>query len=303
MYIKTKKMKKKIILIIIISIIGLTITALCIQTILKYNIIDRLIIAGKDIAKNEVTTTLSNFERPGFKYSWENSANTIVTSNDDLGRNFIISGSRLINRPGNNIIYSIPQNTENNQIQSFVLTFTTEFGADTISAGMLLRLKKEGDILQGYMLSFNNKEEDFKNFSWYDECGGKNVAVWKFTYNIKEGEDVEQITENWANGDYSNGIQKTLIKAVDYNFSITENYIVTSTPDQIIFQDAEYSYPDPGEDGSLYQNITKIDISSDNDIGDGYGFFINYANINNGTDFSRTGALEVQIFNSYITQL
>ena len=39
MYIKTKKMKKKIILIIIISIIGLTITALCIQTILKYNII------------------------------------------------------------------------------------------------------------------------------------------------------------------------------------------------------------------------------------------------------------------------
>ena len=303
MYIKTKKMKKKIILIIIISIIGLTITALCIQTILKYNIIDRLIIAGKDIAKNEVTTTLSNFERPGCKYAWKNSANTRVTSNDDLGRNFIISGSRLINRPGNNIIYSIPQNTENNQIQSFVLTFTTEFGADTISAGMLLRLKKEGAILQGYMLSFNNKEEDFKNFSWYDECGGKNVAVWKFTYNIKEGEDVEQITENWANGDYSNGIQKTLIKAVDYNFSITENYIVTSTPDQIIFQDAEYSYPDPGEDGSLYQNITKIDISSDNDIGDGYGFFINYANINNGTDFSRTGALEVQIFNSYITQL
>lgn len=314
MYIKTNKPKKKIFLAIVILLIFLTTINLFIQSTSKNdknksNIVEKTIIAGNEISKNKATTVLD-------KIDWQEDTHPLIGALeiDDDGKSILMTGNWLYQ--GKNTVYYIPDSRQK-QTQTFTFDYTVEYGDSITSAGMLLRVNKVGDTLQGYMLSFHNNggilegeegtfggtitSECYSKFCWYDECGNKNAAIWKFSYPINDSRT--PYVDEWANGDYSNGIQKTLIKAVDYNFSITENYIVTSTPDQIIFQDAEYSYPDPGEDGSLYQNITKIDISSDNDIGDGYGFFINYANINNGTDFSRTGALEVQIFNSYITQL
>ena len=297
MYTKTQKTKNKIFLLIITIIIILTIFILCIQTTSRYNIIDRLIIAGRNIGKNDVTTTYNNFEIPQIKINWTKDSDVTITDDTGLGTNFeMTNGSQ-----GNNVIYYIPENLKGHQIQSFVLTFSNIFGDNFISTGMLLRLKKEGDILEGYMLSFNNKgenaetEPDFSNFSWYDECGGKSVAVWKFSYDMSYKENIK---EKWDSGDYSNGIQKTLVKAIDYNLTPSENYIVTSTPDQIIIQDAEYNSLDYTQE-ELYSNITKIDISSDGDVGDGYGFFINLCD----STFFGFGSFRVQIFNTFITQL
>ena len=308
MYTKTQKTKNKIFLLIITIIIILTIFILCIQTTSRYNIIDRLIIAGRNIGKNDVTTTYNNFENLKTQFEWTKDVNLIVMNEDDDGKQFSISRAMNTakNSPKNNVCYYIPENIKGHQIQSFILSFTTSFSDAIISTGMLLRLKKEDNTLHGYMLSFNNDwkdwtcdcEPDYKNFNWYDECGGKSVAIWKFSCSINSQETEEEIIEKWNNGDYSNGIQKTLVKAIDYDFTTRENYIVTSTPNQIIIQDAEYS-EHPEEDGSLYQNITKIDITSDDEIGDGYGFFVNTCYHNH----ENYGGVGFYIADTYITQL
>lgn len=307
MYIKTNKPKNKIVLTISTLIIVFTIITLCVQVNSKHNIINKLIIAGKNFGENEATATVNKFEQKITQFDWIEDLEykslgdgmsltqqpTIDYGSNDDGRTILMYGIPA----GRNIIYYIPETSGTYKVQTFGISFRTIFGNNIISAGMLLRVKKVDDTLQGYMLSFNNNgdgwecdcEPDFSNVSWYDECGGKNVALWKFSCPINNDVDEETLKERWNNGDYSNGIQKTLVKAFDYDFSawinqnqFIENYLITATPNQIIIQDANYAddpaygiNSDADGDGTLYQNITKIDISSDNEIGEGYGFFVN----------------------------
>ena len=330
MYIRTNKPKNKIVLTISTLIIVFTIITLCVQVNSKHNIINKLIIAGRNIGENEATATIGKFEQKITQIDWIEDLEYKALG-DVMSRPTIDYGAYSDSRTilmygipaGRNIIYYIPETSGTYQVQTFGISFRILFENNIISAGMLLRVNKVGDTLQGYMLSFNNNgygwecdcEPDFSNVSWYDECGGKNVALWKFSCPINNEIDEETLKERWNNGDYSNGIQKTLVKALDYDFSFSawinqfrENYLITATPSQIIIQDANYAddptsaiNSDADGDGTLYQNITKIDISSDNEIGEGFGFFVNtYCH---DCDTGSAASFGINLLNYYLTEV
>ena len=146
MYIRTKKPKNKILLAIVILIIILTIITLCVQAISKYNFINKSIIAGRDIAKNEITTTIDQF-------NWEQDVDSKIGSItiEDNGKTVHMTGN--FSEPGKNAIYIIPE-VHQEQILSF--DYNIQFGDSFNAAGVLLRILKDDNTLKGYMLSFNN---------------------------------------------------------------------------------------------------------------------------------------------------
>ena len=290
MYIKTNKPKKKIFLAIVILLIFLTTINLFIQSTSKNdknksNIVEKTIIAGNEISKNKATTVLD-------KIDWQEDTHPLIGALeiDDDGKSILMTGNWLYQ--GKNTVYYIPDSHQK-QTQTFTFDYTVEYGDSITSAGMLLRVNKVGDTLQGYMLSFHNNggilegeegtfggtitSECYSKFCWYDECGNKNAAIWKFSYPINDSRT--PYVDEWANGDYSNGIQKTLVKAFNlpgYSGSEEEgDYLksegsltIKSTPEQITLSD-----------GMFRQTI---DISSNDEngennekVGNGFGFFVN----------------------------
>ena len=138
-----KQIKISLILIIIILII----IGLIVQSVLSYsNISMKSIMAGRDIAKNEITTTIDQF-------NWEQDVDSNIGSItiEDNGKNVHMTGN--FSEPGKNAIYIIPE-VHQEQILSF--DYNIQFGDSFNAAGVLLRILKDDNTLKGYMLSFNN---------------------------------------------------------------------------------------------------------------------------------------------------
>ena len=256
--------KKQIKISLIPIIITLIIITLIVQAVLSYsNISMTSIIAGKEIAKNKITQELDEI-------NWIQDVDSRIGSItiEDDGKTVAMTGNW--HNPGKNAIYYIP---EHHQIQTFGFSFEIEFGDSFNAAGVLLRVKKdvssEGeDILKGYMLSFNNAYE------YLPSIYGA-ITIWKFTYTLNDN-----LTDgDWAREDYTNGIQKTQIKSIgdpvtDDQKRITNGSLtVESNLDEIIItgsvEEVDMNY---GTTKTIDVNET-IDISSDDDLGDGFGFF------------------------------
>ena len=277
MFIKTKKSKNKIFLLMFMLIIVLTIITLCVQSVHKNYVLDKTIIAGNDISKNKSTVVLDTID-------WQEDTNPLIGALDinDNGKSIRMTGNWLYQ--GKNTVYYIPDSHQL-QNQTFSFDYNVEFGDSITSAGMLLRVNKVGDTLQGYMLSTHNNggiiegektvfggtidSSCYSQFCWYDECGRKNATIWKFSYPIN---DNPPYVDEWASGDYSNYIQKTLVKAFDLpGYSGSEdlgdyliskgNIQITTTAEQIIISSESFS--------------ETIDISLDEELGNGFGFFVN----------------------------
>ena len=248
MYIKTNKLKKKIFLVIVILLITLTILNLCIQLTSKNdknksNIAEKTIIAGKDISNKKITQTIDQFD-------WEQDVNPIIgsISIEDNGKTIHMTGNEILE--GKNAIYIIP---ESHQEQIFSFDYNVEYGdsfnaveyGDSFNAaGVLLRVKKDGDTLKGYMISFNNP--NVSDRSWYNLSFFKLGAIWKFSYTL--GQNMDNI------------IDRTLVKGLDLPQS--GSMTVTSNSNQIVITGT---------------NINEtINISDGDDVGEGFGFFTNH---------------------------
>ena len=142
-----KKKRKQIKIPIIPIIIFFIIIALIVQAVLSYNNISmKSIIAGRNIAKNEITTTIDQF-------NWEQDVDSNIGSItiEDNGKTVHMTGN--FSDPGKNAIYIIPE-VHQEQILSF--DYNIQFGDSFNAAGVLLRILKDDNTLKGYMLSFNN---------------------------------------------------------------------------------------------------------------------------------------------------
>ena len=124
-----KQIKISLILIIIILII----IGLIVQSVLSYsNISMKSIMAGRDIAKNEITTTIDQF-------NWEQDVDSNIGSItiEDNGKTVHMTGN--FSEPGKNAIYIIPE-VHQEQILSF--DYNIQFGDSFNAAGVLLRILK-----------------------------------------------------------------------------------------------------------------------------------------------------------------
>ena len=255
----TNKLKRKVFIAISIVAIAVIIIALCAQAVINNNLENTTsIIAGREVAKNDITQTIDQFD-------WEQDMDPEIgaITIEDNGKTVHMTGNWLY--PGKNSIYIIP---ETHQEQIFSFDYNIDFGDSFISAGVLLRVKEEDDRLQGYMLSFNSSMWDpptylcDPKFSWYTASGDKNASIWKFSFplNAPNNLTVKKYNELWRAGDHSNQIDKTLVKALD--LPKTGSMTVTSNPTQIKITGTDID--------------ETIDISSDDDIGEGFGFFTNH---------------------------
>ena len=156
MYIRAKKPKNKILLTITMLIIALIIIALCVQTILKNNLTNKSIIAGRDIAKNKATVELDKID---WKKYMDNSVGKITI--EDNGKTVEMTGNTSI--AGKNAIYYIP---DSQQIQTFSFEFDLDFGHSFLAAGIMLKVSEIDDTLQGYMLCFANPVYGIMNSLW-----------------------------------------------------------------------------------------------------------------------------------------
>ena len=145
------------------------------------------------------------------------------------GKNVEMRGNRT--NPGKNAIWIIPGQA---QEQEFNFSYNIDYGDSFNAAGMLLRVKQDGNTLTGYMLSFNN--------TWTSAAGGQLGAIWKFTYGI---------------GNNSSNMTKTLLKGLSINKSGTLNVKVT---------DSEIEISGGGLSSTETYTFTE-------EYGNGYGFF------------------------------
>lgn len=239
-----KSLSKKTLSIIGKLIIIMASIILCVNLIAKINEENKnSILLGTHTSKSELTQTMDNFE---WIKDVSSSIGTITITNG--GKEVKMAGNG--SNPGKNAIYLIP---ENHQEQTFSFSYSVDYGDSFISAGVLLKVKKDGNKLQGYMLSFNNSSKE-----WYTQAGSKLGAIWKFTYTLG------------ANS--NNTINKTLVKALD--IPVTGSMTVKSTAEQIIIAGT---------------NINEtLNISEDDVVGDGFGFFSCHYSHNCDPDFSVT---------------
>ena len=292
MDIRTKKPRNRILLGLIGLIIILTIITFCVQAVAKNSLINTSIISGRDVAKNEATVELEEinwteainapFGETSYQDEYVISFSNPVTILDN-GKAVKMIGN--YNYPGNNSIYYIPESQQQQQIFSF--NYEIDFGDSFNSAGFLLRVKEVDNTLQGYMISFNNdgwyptEYTCRPEYSWFTECGSKTGTIWKFSLPIYDNLSLSErykISETlWRGGDYSYNIQKTLVQVFDLPYYRKVNTTngdpayssgtiqITSTPNQIIISCEGTSNEDSFN--------TTIDISPDDEVGDGFGFF------------------------------
>ncbi|WP_145997697.1 hypothetical protein [Marasmitruncus massiliensis] len=110
--------------------------------------------------------------------------NISITGN---GQNVVMNGNT--SNAGKNAIWTFPTNDYH---QKFTFGYNIDFGDSFNAGGMLLKVKRNGNSLTGYMISCNNS-------SWVSAAGGANGAIWTFSYSI---------------GANDTNITKTLVKSL-----------------------------------------------------------------------------------------
>lgn len=157
---------------------------------------------------------------------------------EEEGRKVQMTGNGSL--AGKNAIYIIP---ESHQEQYFSFDYSVDYGDSFNSAGLLLKIRENEGYLEGYILSFNNPDV---SSDWYSTSGNMLGAIWTVRYKL---------------GDNSNNaIEKTLVKAVD--IPVSGSIDVKATAEQIII--------------SWGETTETIDITGNEAIGDGFGFFTNH---------------------------
>ena len=266
----TNKQKRKVFIAISIIAISVIIIALCAQAVINNNLENTTsIIAGREVAKNDITQTIDQFD-------WEQDVDPQIGSItiEENGKTVHMTGNPSL--PGKNAIYIIP---ESHQEQIFSFDYNVDYGDSFNAAGVLLRVKKDGDTLKGYMISFNNPAGDWIINPNFQPSGGYGIglgAIWKFSYILN------------SNG--SDTIERTLVKSLDLPQS--GSMTVTSNPTQIVVTGT---------------NINEtIEISEDDEVGEGFGFFTNHYAHNcqrigefNLTNFAVT-VIDIEPHNLYV---
>ena len=173
-------------------------------------------------------------------FQWKEDVSSSIGSitRQNNGADVTMKGNN--SKEGKNAIWIMP---EKDQEQKFSFHYDIDFGDSFKAAGMLLRVKEDGNKLTGYALSFNESGHDY-----YSGSGNKNGALWKFTY-----------TKN----DHSTPMQKT--KVAGLNINKTGDLTVVASSTQITVTGGGLSSP--------YVYDIPLD---DNTIGNGYGFFTDH---------------------------
>lgn len=194
----------------------------------------QLNVDSSDVKVTAVETQTVNMEK-AFTWNKDVSSSIGSISITNNGQNVVMKGNS--NNAGKNAIWIMPTQ---NQEQKFNFSYSIDFGDSFNAAGMLLRVKQEGNTLTGYMLSFNKSGRE-----WYTTAGNKNGAIWKFTYNI---------------GTNTSNMSKTLVQGL--NISTSGILDVTATDTEIVIGGG-------GMSSSVIYEIPE----NDQTIGNGFGFF------------------------------
>ena len=198
----------------------------------KNDLMNALKSQGVDTSDVNITSVQAEQVDLQNSFSWQQdlsgSIGSIAFANG--GRDVTMKGNPSL--PGKNCIYILPP--KGNQDQKFTFSYNIDYGDSFNAAGMLLNVRRSGNQLQGYMLSFNNS-------SWVSASGNCNGAIWKFSWNLG------------ANS--SNVESKTLVKGLAISKSGT--LTVSATDSQIIVNG-----------GGVNETI-----NLDTEYGSGFGFF------------------------------
>lgn len=190
---------------------------------------------GIDISKVNITSIESQEMNLQESLKWQEDKSSTIGSIDISpdGRDVEMIGNRT--KPGKNAIYILP--TEDAE-QSFTFEYNINFGDSFNAAGILLRVKKDGNSLTGYMLSFNKSDKN-----WYDDAGNNSGAIWEFRYNL--------------NSNTSNVESKRLVCPLDIDTAGT--LTVVATAEDITVSGGGLSSP--------------VVYDLEKEFGYGYGFF------------------------------
>lgn len=172
----TNKLKRKVFIAISIVAIAVIIIALCAQAVINNNLENTTsIIAGREVAKNDITQTIDQFD-------WEQDMDPEIgaITIEDNGKTVHMTGN--FSEPGKNAIYIIPE-VHQEQILSF--DYNIQFGDSFNAAGVLLRILKDDNTLKGYMLSFNNPSAADRKRRRRVRMVGCRRLVWKCVYDGK----------------------------------------------------------------------------------------------------------------------
>lgn len=239
---KASKFARRIVLIVCSMLILLTSFILCAENIMTVH--KKKQIARPNIKRPVIQTEIAKtglIDKGLDKSETIRDFNWVQDMSSSIGTITIEDNGRKVNMTGNpslagkNAIYIIP---ENHQEQTFTFTYSVTYGDSFIGAGVLLKVKKVGNTLTGYMLSFNKSGQVF-----YTEAGNQLGAIWKFTYQLGNNND--------------NTITRTLVKALE--IPVTGTITVKSTAEQIILTGADIN--------------ETLSIGENEDVGDGFGFF------------------------------
>lgn len=193
---------------------------------------------GVDTDKVNITAIETQKVNIQDAFAWKQDVNYTVGSIQLIngGRDVVMKGNP--SNPGKNAIWIMP---DNDLDQEFTFSYNIDFGDSFNAAGMLLRVKEEGNALRGYMLSFNNPSA-WGGDNWQQAAGGANGAIWEFTY---------------YRGQNSVNMQKSLKKTLSINRSGSLTVKATST--EIIVSGGGMGSP--------------VEYTLEKEMGTGFGFF------------------------------
>lgn len=131
---------------------------------------------GIDTTKVNISSVSTENVNMQSAFSWNKDLSSSIGSItiENNGQNVKMIGNRK--NPGKNAIYIVPSD---NQEQKFTFDYNIDYGDSFKAAGMLLKVNKVGDVLTGYMLSFNKVSE-----TYYTVSGSNLGAIWKFSWKI-----------------------------------------------------------------------------------------------------------------------
>lgn len=131
---------------------------------------------GIDTTKVNISSVSTENVNMQSAFSWNKDLSSSIGSItiENNGQNVKMIGNRK--NPGKNAIYIVPSD---NQEQKFTFDYNIDYGDSFKAAGMLLKVNKVGDVLTGYMLSFNKVSE-----TYYTVSGDNLGAIWKFSWKI-----------------------------------------------------------------------------------------------------------------------
>ncbi len=120
---------------------------------------------GIDISKVNIYAIESEEVNLQTAFEWKEDISSSVGSISfaNNGRDIQMRGNRT--NEGKNAIWIVP---EKETEQTFTFSYDIDYGDNYNAAGMLLRVKEEGNTLTGYMLSFNNPGYgwDYRRRKW-----------------------------------------------------------------------------------------------------------------------------------------